>query len=131
LIVRTAEEAEYEDILKMTQETFRNALDGRSTGEFESNIIRATTTNDPNFRDGDLRVEAEDRIVSMMLIVRRQARIGKATVRNAIISLVATRAGEEWRGYCSAIIRDAIEYMKRQEFDITTLWGHPWRARVC
>ena len=62
----------------------------------------------------------------MMLIVRRQARIGKATVRNAIISPVATRAGEERRGYCSVIMRDAIEYMKRQEFDITTLWGHPW-----
>jgi len=127
LIVRTAEEAEYEDVLRMTQEAFRRASDGRSTGEFESNIVKATTTDDPNFREGDLRVvEAEGRIVSMMLVIRRQARIGKATVNNAIISPVATRAGEERKGYCSTIMRDAVEYMKRQEFDITTLWGHPW-----
>ncbi len=122
-----AEEAEYDDILKMTQEAFRKASDGRSTGEFESNIVEATTINDPNFHEGDLRVvEAEGRIASMMLIVRRQARIGKATVNNAIISPVATRVGEERKGYCSAVMRDAIEYMRRQEFDITTLWGHPW-----
>ena len=56
MIVRTAEEAEYEDILNMTQEAFRRASDERSTGEFESNIVKVTTTNDPNFRYGDLRV---------------------------------------------------------------------------
>ena len=127
LQARAAEEAEYEEILKVTQEAFRKAAGGRSTGEFERNIVGATVTADPNFRKGDLRiVEVEGKTVSMMLIIRRQARIGRAIVNNAIVSPVATRARHEKKGYCSAVMRDAISYMKQQEFDITTLWGHPW-----
>jgi len=124
---RSAEEADYEEILTMTQEAFRKAADGRSTGKLERNIIEATVTADPNFRKGDLRVvEAEGKIVSMMLIIRRQVRIGKAIVNNAIVSPVATRVSHEKKGYCSMVMRNAINYMKQQEFDITTLWGHPW-----
>jgi len=124
---RAAEEAEYEEILTMTQEAFRKAAGGRSTGELERNIVEATVTADPNFRKGDLRiVEAEGKIVSMILIIRRQARIGRAIVNNAIVAPVATRAGDEKKGYCTAVMRDAINYMKQQGFDITTLWGHPW-----
>ncbi|MBE0512765.1 GNAT family N-acetyltransferase, partial [Candidatus Bathyarchaeota archaeon] len=127
LQARSAEEADHDEILTMTQEAFRKAAGGRSTGEFESNIVEATVTADPNFRKGDLRiVEAEGKIVSMMLIIRRQARIGKAIVNNAIVSPVATRVGHEKKGYCSLVMRNAINYMKQQEFDITTLWGHPW-----
>jgi len=127
LQARSAKEVEYEEILTMMQEAFRKAAGGRSTGEFERNIVEATVAADPNFRKGDLRIaEAEGKIVSMMLIIRRQARIGRAIVNNAIVSPVATRVGHEKKGYCSAVMRDAISYMKQQEFDITTLWGHPW-----
>ena len=127
LQARSAEEAEYEEILTMTQEAFRKASGGRSTGQLERNIVEATVVADPNFRKGDLRiVETEGKIVSMMLIIRRQARIGRGIVNNAIVSPVATRVGHEKKGYCSAVMRDAINYMKQQEFDITTLWGHPW-----
>jgi predicted N-acetyltransferase YhbS len=125
--VRSAEEAEYEEILAMTQEAFRKDSDKPSTGEFERNIVEATVTGDPNFRKGDLRiVETEGKIVSMMLIIRRQVRIGRAIVKNAIVAPVATRVHYEKKGYCSAVMRDAIDYMKQQEFDLTTLWGHPW-----
>jgi len=124
---RSAEEAEYKEILTMTQEAFKKAAGGRSTGELERNIVKATVAADPNFRKGDLRiVEAEGKIVSMMLIIRRQVRIGRATVDNAIVSPVATGVGHEKKGYCSVVMRNAINYMKQQEFDITTLWGHPW-----
>ena len=127
LQARSAEEAEYEEILTMTQEAFRKAAGGRSTGEFERNIVEATVTGDPNFCKGDLRiVEAEGKIVSMMLIIRRQVRIGRAIVNSAIVSPVATRVGHEKKGYCSLVMRDAIGYMKKQGFDLTTLWGHPW-----
>ena len=127
LQARGAEEAEYHEILMMTQEAFGKASGGRSTGEFERNIVEATVVADPNFREGDLRiVEAEGKIVSMMLIIRRQVRIGRAIIDNAIVSPVATRVGYEKKGYCSLVMRDAINYMKQQEFDITTLWGHPW-----
>jgi len=127
LQARSAEEAEYKEIFTMTQEAFRKAAGGRSTGELERNIVEATVATDPNFRKGDLRiVEAEGKIVSMMLIIRRQVRIGKAIVNNAIVSPVATRVGHEKKGYCSLVMRNAISYMKEQEFDITSLWGHPW-----
>ena len=127
LQARSAEEAEYEEILMMTQEAFRKASGGHSTGEFERNIVEATVAADPNFRRGDLRIaEAEGKIVSMMLIIRRQVRIGRAMVNSAIVSPVATRVGYEKKGYCSAVMRDAIIYMKQHDFDITTLWGHPW-----
>ncbi len=127
LQARSAEEAEYQEILTMTQEAFRKAAGGRSTGEFERNIIEATVNDDPNFCKGDLRiVESEDKIVSMMLIIRRQVRIGRAIVNNAIVSPVATRVGYEKKGFCSVVMRDAINYMKQQKFDFTTLWGHPW-----
>jgi predicted N-acetyltransferase YhbS len=127
LKARTAEESDYEETLEMTQEAFRKESGGQSTGELERNIVEATVTGDPNFRTGDLRiVEARGKVVSMMLIVRREARIGKAIVSNAIVAPVATRAGCEKKGYCSAVMRDAVEYMKQQGFDITTLWGHPW-----
>ena len=127
LQARSAEKAEYEEIFTMTQEAFRKAAGGRSTGEFERNIVEATVTADPNFRKGDLRItEAEGKIVSMMLIIRRQVRIGKAIVNNAIVSPVATRVSHEKKGYCSMVMRNAINYMKQQEFDITTLLGHPW-----
>ncbi|MCW3993644.1 MAG: GNAT family N-acetyltransferase, partial [Candidatus Bathyarchaeota archaeon] len=127
LQARCAEEAEYEEIFTMTQEAFRKAAGGRSTGELERNIVEATVTADPSFRKGDLRiVEAEGKIVSMMLIIRRQVRIGRALVNNAIVSPVATRVSHEKKGYCSLAMRNAINYMKQQKFDITTLWGHPW-----
>jgi len=59
--------------LVMTQEAFRKAAGGRSTGKLERNIVEATVGADPNFRKGDLRiVEAEGKIVSMMLIIRRK-----------------------------------------------------------
>ena len=127
LQARCAEEAEYKEIFTMTQEAFRKAAGGRSTGEFERNIVEATVAVDPNFSKGDLRVvEAEGKIVSMMLIIRRQVRIGKPIVNNAIVSPVATRVDREKKGYCSLVMRNAINYMKEQEFDLTTLWGHPW-----
>jgi hypothetical protein len=89
---RSAEDVEYEEILTMTQEAFRKAADGRSAGKLERNIVEATVIADPNFRKGDLRiVEAEGKVVSMMLIIRRQVRIGKAIVNNATVSPVATR----------------------------------------
>ncbi len=124
---RAAEETEYDEILAMTQEAFRKSSNEDSTGELERDIVEATLKNDPNFHKGDLRIaEAKGQIVSMMLIIRRQARIGKAIINNAIVSPVATRSGYEKKGYCNTVMQDAIGYMKKEEFDITTLWGHPW-----
>jgi len=120
MIVRAAESEEYPEILDMVYRAFKQS-------ELESIIIEVTTGEDPNFKKGDLRVvEADARIVSMMMIVRRQLRIGKAIVNGAIVAPVATHPDCERKGYCSAVMNNAIQYMKAQGFDITILWGIPW-----
>lgn len=120
MIVRAAEPEEYPEILDMVYRAFKQS-------ELERIIIKVTTGEDPNFQKGDLRVvEADGKIVSMMMLIRRQLRIGKAVVNGAIVAPVATHPDYEKKGYCSAVMRNAIQYMEAQGFDITILWGIPW-----
>lgn len=121
--VRAAKTEEYDEIGEMVHHAFQQ---GNGTN-LERCIVEVTTTEDPNFHEGDLRVtEMEGKIVSMMLIIRRPIRIGTAIVNGAIVAPVATHLKHQRKGYCSAVMRDAVGYMKRQNFDITLLWGHPW-----
>jgi predicted acetyltransferase len=64
--------------------------------------------------------------VSMMMLLRRPLRIGTAVVNGAIIAPVATHPNHQGKKYCSAVMRDAVRYMKTQRFDITILWGNTW-----
>jgi len=121
--VRAAKPEDYKEIGEMVHHAFQK---GNGTG-LERRIVEVTTTEDPNFYKGDLRVtEVKGKIVSMMLIIRRPIRIGTAIVNGAIVAPVATHPEHQRRGYCSAVMRDAIGYMKKQNFDITLLWGEPW-----
>jgi len=121
--VRAAKPEEYKEIGEMVHHAFQQD----NGTDLERCIVEVTTTEDPNFHEGDLRVtEVEGKIVSMMLIIRRPIRIGTAIVKGAMVAPVATHPKYQRKGYCSAVMRDAIGYMKRQNFDITLLWGHPW-----
>jgi len=121
--VRASKPKEYKEVGEMVHHAFQK---GDGTG-LERRIVKVTTTEDPNFHKGDLRVtEVEGKIVSMMLIIRRPIRIGTAIVNGAIVAPVATHPEHQGEGYCSAVMRDAIGYMKRQNFDLTLLWGEPW-----
>ncbi|MDH5450119.1 MAG: GNAT family N-acetyltransferase [Candidatus Bathyarchaeota archaeon] len=121
--VRAAKPGEYEEIGEMVHHAFQQG----SGTDLERCIVKVITTEDPNFHEGDLRVtEAEGKIVSMMLIIRRPIRIGTAIVKGAMVAPVATHPIHQRKGYCSAVMRDAINYMKKQNLDITLLWGHPW-----
>ncbi|MCW4026485.1 MAG: GNAT family N-acetyltransferase [Candidatus Bathyarchaeota archaeon] len=120
MIVRAAELEEYPEILDMVYRGFKQS-------QLERTIINVTTHEDPNFQKGDLRIaKADGKIVSMMMLIRRQLRIGKAIVNGAIVAPVATHSDYERKGYCSAVMRNAIQYMTGQGFDITILWGIPW-----
>jgi predicted acetyltransferase len=120
MIVRPAESAEYAEVCDMAYSAFEQ-------GDFERRIIKVTTEEDPNFRRGDLRVSVVDgKIVSMMMIIRRSIRIGSAAVNGAIVAPVATHKDFRGKGHCSAVMRNAVQYMKAQGFDITILWGIPW-----
>lgn len=92
----------------------------------ERPIIKVTTSEDLNFLKGDLRVvEVDGKIVSMMMLTRRPLRIGTAIVNGAIVGPVATHPDYQKKGYCSIVMRNAVQYMKTQGFDLTILWGIP------
>jgi predicted N-acetyltransferase YhbS len=119
MIVRAAEPKEYSDIYDLADAAFKSHL--------ERMIIRVTVNEDPRFQPGDLRIVSVDgNVVSMMMLLRRPLRMGTAVLNGAIIAPVATHPDHQGKGYCSAVMRDAIQYMKTQGFDITILWGNPW-----
>lgn len=121
--VRAATPEEYEEVGEMVYRAFQQD----NGTDLERCIVEVTTTEDPNFHEGDLRVtEVEGKIVSMMLIIRRPMRIGTAIVEGAMVAPVATHPEYQRKGYCSAVMRDAITYMMKQNIDMTLLWGHPW-----
>jgi len=119
MIVRAADPKEYDDIYDLADAAFKSYP--------ERMMIEVTVSDDPHFRPGDLRVVSVDgNVVSMMMLLRRPLRIGTAVVNGAIIAPVATHPDHQGKKYCSAVMRDAVRYMKTQRFDITILWGNTW-----
>jgi predicted acetyltransferase len=120
MITKPADPEEYDEIKEIVRAAFEQP-------DLELGLVKAITNEDPNFNKGDLRVVRDnEKAVSMMLIIRKMLRIGETLVNVAIVAPVATHPSHNGRGYCSALMRDAIEYMKTEGFDITILWGHPW-----
>ncbi len=120
MFVGAANPEEYAEIYDMVCKAFKQS-------KLENAIVKVTTTEDTNFRKGDLRiVKVDGKIVSMMMLIRRPLRIGTTIVNGAIVAPVATHPDYQRKGYCSAVMRNAIQYMKTQGFDITILWGNPW-----
>jgi predicted acetyltransferase len=120
MMVGAASPEEYAEIHDLVDRAFKHS-------RLESTIIEVTTNDDPSFQKGDLRVaKIHGKIVSMMMLKRRPLRIGAAVVNGAIVAPVATHPGYQGKGYCSAVMRDAIRFMKTQDFDMTILWGNPW-----
>ena len=119
MIVKAAEPGEYAGIRDMLDKAFKSELVCR--------IVEITTGEYENFQKDDLRVvEVDGKLVSMMMLIRRPLRFGTAIVNGAIVAPVATHPDYQKKGYCSAVMRDAVQYMKAQGFDITILWGIPW-----
>jgi predicted N-acetyltransferase YhbS len=119
LNVRAADPEEYSDIYDLVDAAFKSRLERR--------MIRITVSDDPHFQKGDLRVTSVDgKVLSMMMLLRRPLRVGTAVVNGAIVAPLATHPDYQGKGYCSAVMRDAVQYMKAQGFDITILWGNPW-----
>jgi putative acetyltransferase len=120
MIARAAEPEEYEEVYDLLQRAFKGS-------RLECTIVKVTTEEDINFQKGDLRVtEVNGKIVSMMMLIRRPLRIGTAVVNGAIVAPVATHPDHQRRGYCSSVMRDAVQYMRIQGFDLSILHGIPW-----
>ncbi|MCJ7609458.1 GNAT family N-acetyltransferase [Candidatus Bathyarchaeota archaeon] len=118
--VGPAESDDYSQVHTLIEKSFGNS-------RLEHTMVEVTTAEDPNFSKGDLRVaKIGSRVVSMMLIIRRPLRIGSVIVNGTLVGPVATSPEDERRGYCSAVMRDGVQYMRDQGIDLTILWGHPW-----
>ena len=65
----------------------------------------------------------DGRIVSRLKIVESTLRIGRARVRMGGIGDVQTDPAYRGRGCASACIRDSIEFMRREGFDLSILFG--------
>ena len=119
MIVRAARPAEYCDVYALVDAAFKSPL--------ERQILQVTLREDPHVQPGDLRVvSVDDHVASMMLLLRRPLRVGRAVVNGAIVAPVATHPDHQGKGYCSAVMRDAVAYMKTHEVDLSILWGVPW-----
>lgn len=120
MMIGSAEPEDYGEIERLIGRAFKNS-------SLERTMVEVATREDQNFRPGDLRVvKIGQKIVSMMLIMRRQLRIGSAVVEGALVGPVATLPEFERQGYCSAVMRDGVRHMREQGLDLTILWGHPW-----
>lgn len=118
--MRAAEPSDYPEIKILLNKAFK-----QSTIEWK--IVDYTSKYDPNFQRKDLRVAEENgAIVSVTMLIRRRMRIGTAIVNGSIVGPVATHPEHQSKGYCSAVMRDTVEYMKSQDLDISLLWGIPW-----
>ncbi|MBT3232158.1 MAG: GNAT family N-acetyltransferase [Calditrichaeota bacterium] len=119
MIVRPAERTEYPEIYKLVDLAFKDS-------PLESRMIEITAFDDKNFQKGDVKVvEIDGKIVSVVMIIRRPIRIGRAIVNGAMIAPLATHPDYELKGCGSALMRDGVKYMKGKGIDIAHLWGHP------
>lgn len=120
MIVKAADPEEYGAICDVVEKA-----NNQST--LESKIIKATTSEDPNFQKSDLRVvKVDEKIVSVAMLIRRPLRIGTALVKGALVAPVATHPDHQRKGYCSAVMKNTIQYMQTQGLELSLLWGIPW-----
>ena len=118
--MKAADPAEYGTICDVVEQA-------NNQSKLESSIIKATTGEDPNFQEGDLRVvKVDGKIVSMAMLIRRPLRIGTALVKGALVAPVATHPDHQRKGYCSAVMRNMVQYMQTQGLELSLLWGIPW-----
>ena len=89
-------------------------------------IARTTTARRtyPGYHPALLRVRTDgDRVVSTLRIVERVLRVGIGEWRLAGVADVATDPGAGRQGHASAVVHDALDFMRQEKFDVTLLHG--------
>jgi predicted N-acetyltransferase YhbS len=118
--VRPAQPDEYDQIIDLIKQTF-------PPGDEAWVITAATMREDPRFRPEHLRVVERDRqIIGVVNVIDRMVHIGSAQVRCAIIAPLATAAAHQNTGVGSALMRDTLDWARKNGFQLSMLWGHPW-----
>jgi predicted N-acetyltransferase YhbS len=118
--VRPARPHEYDQIIDLIKQTFK-------PGDEAWVIAAATIRDDPRFRPEHLRVfERDQQIVGVLSIVDRLVHIGTAQARCAIVAPLATAVAHQHTGVGSALMRDALDWARKNGFQLSMLWGHTW-----
>jgi predicted N-acetyltransferase YhbS len=109
--LREGETAECVDLICL-------AFSEKSRRRFENQFI-----GDSSFEPEQARVCIVDgRIVSHVRVSDRPIRIGFAVVRMGGIGAVATHPDYRGRGYSTALLWDAVNYMEREQYDVSMLF---------
>jgi predicted N-acetyltransferase YhbS len=99
----------------------------RMEGVIERQIVHVISQEDPRFCFDHLRVaEVDGQVASLALLIPRRVHVGTVVVDGVQVAPVATHPDYERRGLCSAVMRDAVGWMKANGYDLTLLWGNPW-----
>ena len=78
---------------------------------------------DPGFCPENSRIAVVDgEVVSVVQIFDRQMLIGGTSVRLGGLGSVGTRPAHRGRGYNTAVLRDSVEYMEREGYDLSLLF---------
>lgn len=113
-----------------TEQDLESLLDATAAA-FEPGYLRARAAfrkhqEDPRHRPQLSRILVVDgRVASSVRVVDRDFRIGKALFRLGGIADVATHPDFQKRGYCALLFRDVIDFMTRDGFDLSLLFGIP------
>ena len=82
-----------------------------------------TTITDTNFIRHYREVITENKSVSHLTIIDMDMHISSAILKLGGIGGVETEESERMKGYSSTLMRDSINYMYENNFDITALFG--------
>lgn len=118
--IRAARTDEYQPILELMARAF-------PPGDPAVGLVAATIHNDPRFHPELLRVaERDGRIVGVVHLIDRPVRIGSVQLPCAMIAPLATAPEHQGSGVGSALMRDALDWMRTHGKLLSMLWGHPW-----
>lgn len=67
----------------------------------------------------------DHKVLSRLLVIDYQMRIGSAQVKMGGIGDVATKIEHRMKGYARKLMEDSVEYMKNKGYDVSVLFGIP------
>ncbi|MCS7221014.1 MAG: GNAT family N-acetyltransferase [Anaerolineae bacterium] len=114
-----ASEVELHQAVRLAAGAFRHPSFNLDAGQ-----IVAWLRAHPAFRPELVRVRVADgRVISQLWIVDRVMRIGLAEWRMGGISALYTVPEARSQGHATALMKDALEFMRHSGFDVTVLYG--------
>ena len=122
--IRGARESEVEQLIDLAADVFVQSCKPRYASQHYEDSTYALHQSRVCVFDG--------RVVSQVRVSEREMRIGSAVVKLGGVGLVGTLEQYRRNGYSSAVLRDAVEYMASEGYDMGLLFTsiQPFYARL-